>query len=56
MYENIDDACPNCGSQKLTPEGVYIGTTGSYDKFQCNDCGKWVKSSKSNLTSKTSGI
>ena len=56
MYENIDDACPNCGSQNLRPEGVYVGTTGSYDKFQCNDCGKWVKSSKSNLTSKTSGI
>lgn len=56
MYENIDDACPNCGSQNLRAEGVYIGTTGSYDKFQCDDCGKWVKSSKSNLTSKTSGI
>jgi len=56
LYEGIDSVCVNCGSPNMTNNGIYVGTTGSYDRFQCDDCGKWMKASRSIMTGKTSGI
>lgn len=56
LFEGIDDVCTNCASSNLRQDGIYVGTTGSYDRFQCEDCGKWMKASKSIMTGKTTGI
>jgi hypothetical protein len=56
LYEGIDNVCVNCGSPNMVSSGIYVGTTGSYDRFQCEDCGKWMKASRSIMTGKTSGI
>jgi hypothetical protein len=38
--------CPNCGSGRLQKRGFTYTTTGTFQRFQCTDCGSWSKSSK----------
>ena len=38
--------CPNCGSSKLQKRGFTYTTTGTFQRFQCTNCGSWSKSSK----------
>lgn len=40
------DVCPGCGSSKLTKRGYSVLTTGRYQRFQCEDCKRWSRSTK----------
>lgn len=39
--------CPNCGGNHLQHRGFSISATGRHQRYQCQDCGKWSKSSES---------
>ena len=56
LYSGVEDGCANCGSTDLREEGEYVGQTGVYTQYVCEDCGKWNKATKSNMTSKIAGI
>lgn len=36
-------ACTNCGSNNIYRRGYETLNTGRYQKFQCNNCGKWMR-------------
>jgi DNA polymerase elongation subunit (family B) len=40
------DGCPNCGSHRLQKRGFSYTTTGTFQRFQCTNCGSWSKSRK----------
>jgi hypothetical protein len=40
------DVCPSCGGTNLQKQGVRHTRTSIYQRFQCQDCGSWSKSSK----------
>lgn len=44
--ETEEMVCPNCGSHHLQKRGVQISLTNMYQRYQCQSCGKWSKSSK----------
>jgi uncharacterized protein YprB with RNaseH-like and TPR domain len=46
LYNGIEGGCSNCGSQNLQRRGFSRTITASYQRFQCNDCGKWLKGDK----------
>jgi len=51
---NLHDAnngCIVCGSKHLQPRGYALTNTGKYQRFRCDDCGKWQRSSKSEAAS-----
>ena len=35
--------CTNCGSDNIKRRGYETLNTGKYQKFQCNNCGKWMR-------------
>lgn len=35
--------CTNCGSIRLLSNGIRRATTYAYRRFQCQDCGKWMR-------------
>ena len=39
--------CPNCGSNKLQSRGTQRSRTAIHQRFQCQDCGSWARSAKS---------
>lgn len=39
-------SCHNCGSLSLQRRGVARTLFGAYQRYQCNDCGKWLRSQK----------
>jgi RNase_H superfamily len=41
-----EDVCPACGSDSLRREGYANLISGRYQRFQCESCGKWSRSSK----------
>lgn len=45
LYVKTDrPVCPHCGSSHLHSRGTQHNTyTQSYKRFQCNDCGTWVR-------------
>ena len=44
LYSDISaHICPNCGSTNLEKRGLYHAKTQSYQRFHCNDCGKWSR-------------
>jgi DNA polymerase elongation subunit (family B) len=38
--------CSSCGSHRLTKQGFKHTTTGTYQRYQCQDCGSWSKDTK----------
>jgi predicted RNA-binding Zn-ribbon protein involved in translation (DUF1610 family) len=38
---------PTCGSKNLSRQGTVRMRTRSYQRFKCNDCGKWTRAVKS---------
>tara|TARA_R110000851_G_scaffold208123_1_gene360516 strand:+ start:41 stop:781 length:741 start_codon:yes stop_codon:yes gene_type:complete len=44
--ETEDMCCPNCGSFHLQKRGVQISLTNKYQRYHCQDCGKWSKGKK----------
>lgn len=44
LYASNDTPiCPNCGSSHLQSRGLYHAKTQSYNRYRCNDCGKWSR-------------
>jgi hypothetical protein len=47
LYDGVEDGCSNCASTDLQRRGFSRTTTSTYQRFQCNSCGKWMRGSKS---------
>jgi len=43
LYDGIEDGCTNCGSQHLQKRGLARTSTASYQRYQCQSCGKWQR-------------
>lgn len=44
LYVDADEpVCTNCGSDDLQSRGVQRNKTLSYQRFQCMDCGTWLR-------------
>jgi len=41
------EGCPRCGSKKTQRRGVSRNATRTYQRWQCQDCGGWFRSAKS---------
>lgn len=46
LHEGIEGGCSNCGSQDLQRRGYARTITSTYQRFQCNSCGKWLRGDK----------
>ena len=51
LYDGIGDGCTNCGSTHLLKRGYARTGTASYQRYQCQSCGKWLRGAE--LVSKT---
>jgi hypothetical protein len=48
IYNDVEGpACSNCGSENIHYRGLQIAATRSYQRFQCQQCGKWGRETKS---------
>lgn len=45
-------ACVNCNSNHIQSRGLARTMSGVYQRYQCQNCGKWLRGSKALLTSK----
>lgn len=43
LYDGIEDGCTNCGSEHLQKRGLARTNTASYQRYQCQSCGKWQR-------------
>lgn len=43
LYAEDGTCCTNCGSKDLERRGVARTTTSTYQRYQCKNCGKWVR-------------
>lgn len=50
LYDDILNGCVSCGSTHLERRGTAITSAGRYQRYQCQDCGKWQRGSKSEVT------
>jgi hypothetical protein len=48
---NQTSGCIVCGSKHIQSRGKSVTNTTVYQRFQCQDCGKWQRGSKSEATS-----
>jgi DNA polymerase elongation subunit (family B) len=46
LYQDTT-GCPTCGSTRLQKRGTAVSTIGSYQRYQCRDCGSWSQGTKS---------
>ena len=46
VYDDVPDVCPNCGGSHFMRRGVAVAQLLKYHRFQCKDCGKWVRGTK----------
>jgi DNA polymerase elongation subunit (family B) len=46
LYNDIEIACTNCGSENLERRGFHTTIGGKYQRYQCRDCGKWLRDTK----------
>ncbi len=51
-----DPKCPNCTSANLQRRGKETTRTRVYQRYQCQDCGKWAKGTKSMNSVEVAGI
>jgi hypothetical protein len=47
LYDSVAGGCSNCSSVKLQRRGYSRTLTATYQRFQCLDCGKWLRGDKS---------
>jgi uncharacterized protein YprB with RNaseH-like and TPR domain len=52
LHDGVEEGCTNCASYALIPSGEVTNSTATYQRYQCMDCGKWLRSTKS-MTSAT---
>jgi hypothetical protein len=38
--------CPTCAGSRLQKRGTAVSSTGTYQRYQCRDCGSWSQSTK----------
>lgn len=43
LYDNQPDGCRNCSSTHLLKRGVTATSSAVYQRFQCADCGSWMR-------------
>ena len=43
FVERKEMICPSCGSKKLESRGVTRTATCKFRRYQCQDCGKWMR-------------
>lgn len=44
LYEpSADPTCPNCNSTKLRPRGRAYTSVSAFQRYRCDDCGKWSR-------------
>lgn len=43
LYTSGGPVCPNCGSRHLHRRGTHKTLTQLYERFQCQQCGKWSR-------------
>lgn len=46
LYSGMADVCPSCGSGSLQMRGYAHTKMSTFQRFVCNDCGKWSRSNK----------
>lgn len=46
LFTGEASSCPFCGNHKLNDAGTTHTNVQSYDLFQCDDCGGWVRSTR----------
>lgn len=42
-----DTVCPTCGSHSVQKRGQAVSLSGTYQRYQCRDCGSWSQGTKS---------
>lgn len=42
-----DVVCPTCGSHAVQKRGQAVSLSGTYQRYQCRDCGTWSQGTKS---------
>jgi DNA polymerase elongation subunit (family B) len=42
-----DVVCPTCSGHRLQKRGTAISSIGTYQRYQCKDCGSWSQGTKS---------
>lgn len=45
--DNGETCCPNCDSENVHSRGWAVSKTRRYPRYQCQDCGKWFKGTRS---------
>jgi DNA polymerase elongation subunit (family B) len=50
LYHDEEDSVCNCGSTKFTKRGYAYTSTGKYQRYVCNGCGAWSRSSDNEFT------
>jgi uncharacterized protein YprB with RNaseH-like and TPR domain len=43
LHDGLEEGCLVCGSAHLQRRGVARSASGTYHRFQCQDCGKWQR-------------
>ena len=49
-------ACTNCGSAELQRRGYEVLNTGKYQKYQCRNCGRWLRGKSAVATTEMRAI
>lgn len=47
LHGGLEGGCPNCGSMKVQKRGVSRTQVGTFERFQCQACGKWSRGGRS---------
>lgn len=53
VYGDGNNNCPNCGSNHLQSRGYSVTLSGRSRRYQCQDCGGWSKSTKTEKVTET---
>lgn len=43
---SVEEVCPSCGGNHLQRRGTAVSTVGTYQRYQCRDCGSWSQGTK----------
>jgi len=46
IADSRPETCPRCGSARIHSRGNYVTATRRYNRFQCQNCGGWMKESR----------
>jgi DNA polymerase elongation subunit (family B) len=47
LHDVVGTVCPNCGGVHYQRRGIAYTIGGSYQRYQCKDCGTWFRDTKS---------